>query len=94
MRLATGADLPRAGAALFRAGTASTRIERELTARRASAATKQGTVRANRWPRITFSTRRLQPGRYVLAVRMAAWANPARAKVFLSRPLVVPVPAR
>jgi hypothetical protein len=78
-------------AALFRAGTTSTRIERELTARRASAATKQGTVRANRWPRITFSTRRLLPGRYVIAVRMAAWANPARAKVFLSRPLVVPV---
>jgi len=81
-------------AALFRAGTASTRIERELTARRASAATKQGTVLANRWPRISFSTRRLLPGRYVLAVRMAAWTNPARAKVFLSRPLVVPGPAR
>jgi len=81
-------------AALFRAGTASTRIERELTARRASAATKQGTVLANRWPRITFSTRRLLPGRYVLAVRMTAWANPARAKVFLGRPLVVPAPAR
>ena len=80
-------------AKLFRAGTASTSIERELTARRASAATKQGVVLANRWPRITFSTRPLAPGRYVLAVRMSAWANPARAKVFLSRPLVVPVRA-
>jgi hypothetical protein len=77
-------------AALFRAGTASSRIERELTARRASAATKQGVVRANRWPQITFPTRRLAPGRYILAVRLAAWANPARAKVFLGRPLVVP----
>ena len=49
---------------------------------------------ANRWPRITFSTRRLLPGRYVVAVRMTAWANPARAKVFLGRPFVVPTPAR
>ena len=81
-------------AALFRAGTASTRIERELTARRPSAATKQGTVRANGVPRITFSTRQLLPGRYVVAVRLAAWANPTRAKVFLGRPLVVPAGPR
>ena len=76
-------------AALFRAGTTTSRIERELTARRASLATKTGVVRANRWPRVTLSTRVLRPGRYVLAVRLSAWANPKRASVFRSRPLTV-----
>jgi hypothetical protein len=79
-------------AGLFRAGTASTRIERVLTARPASLETKQGLVRANRFPTVWLPTRRLAPGRYVLAVRLTAWANPARAKVFLSRSLVVPPP--
>jgi hypothetical protein len=81
-------------AGLFRAGTASTRIERELTSRRSSLSTKTGLLRANRWPRVTLSTRVLRPGRYVLAVRLVAWANPKRASVFVSRPLAVARPVR
>jgi len=77
-------------AGLFRAGTASSRIERELTARRASVATASGTVRANRVPTVRLSTRMLRPGRYVLAVRLSAWTNPKRAKVYTSRTVVVP----
>jgi hypothetical protein len=76
-------------AGLFRAGTTTSRIERELSSRRPSLATKTGLLRANRWPRVALSTRLLRPGRYVLAVRLAAWANPKRASVFLGRPLTV-----
>ena len=76
-------------AGLFRAGTTTSRIERELSARRSSLVTKTGLLRANRVPRVTLSTRVLRPGRYVLGIRLAAWANPKRASVFLGRPLTV-----
>jgi hypothetical protein len=76
-------------AAVFRAGTASADIARTLASRGASLVAASGTVRANRSPRIVLPPSRLAPGRYVLAVRLAAWANPERVSVVVSRRFLV-----
>jgi hypothetical protein len=81
-------------AAVFRAGTASTRIGRELSARRPAVAAATGILPANRRPPLALPTRLLPPGRYVLAVRMAAWANPDRVTVRVSRPFTVALLAK
>jgi hypothetical protein len=76
-------------AAVFRADTASSRIVRQLSARRPAVTAATGVLRANRRPPLSLPTRVLAPGRYVLAVRMAAWANPERVTVKVSRPFTV-----
>jgi hypothetical protein len=77
-------------AAVFRAGTGSSRIVRELSARRpAVAVAVTGTVPANRRPRVALPPRALRAGRYVMAVRLTAWANPERVSVVVSRPFHV-----
>ena len=84
-------------ASIFPAGTRASFVDRQLAARRAPLLVTAGLLRASRPNEITLPARTLPPGRYVYGLRLAAWANPARSTVIVSRPFRVsraPAPAR
>jgi hypothetical protein len=72
-------------AGVFRLGTSRAQMVAALRARAAAS----GLARANRLTRLLVPGRRLGPGRYVVGVRLAAWANPARTSVLVGRPFRV-----
>jgi hypothetical protein len=76
-------------AGVFYAGTRSSMIARELTSRRATLLASNGTLGPNRPAKIELPSLYLAPGRYVYAIRLAAWANPGRTSVVVSRPFRV-----
>jgi hypothetical protein len=76
-------------AAVFPAGTSRSRIARELARPRAPRAAVRGVGKANRIGRVVPSGRLRRPGRYVVAVRLAAWANQERVTLVVSRPFRV-----
>jgi hypothetical protein len=51
----------------------------------AAQAATSGLARANRLTRVLAPAAPLAPGRYVVGVRMAAWANPDRTSVLVGR---------
>jgi hypothetical protein len=85
----TAREEARFTAAVFPVGTHSSRIARELAARRSAVAAVRGTARASRIGRVEPTGRLRRPGRYVVAVRLAAWANPGRSTLRVSRPFRV-----
>jgi hypothetical protein len=76
-------------AGIFYAGTRSSLIERQLSARRTALVATNGTLRPYRQVEVALRLRVLPPGRYVYAIRFAAWANSARTSVVVSRPFRV-----
>ena len=52
----------------------------------------RGSLKARWRPLVRFPARRLAPGRYVYAVELRAAMNPARTRVFVSRPFSVGTP--
>jgi hypothetical protein len=77
------------GAGIFRAGTATGQIARELTARRSAIRGATGRIKSRFLPAIQFPAGTLAPGSYVYAIRLAAALNPARTSVFVSKPFRV-----
>lgn len=75
-------------AGIFPAGTATSTISRELTGRQAAILSTTGEIKANFKPRVEFRGA-LAEGRYVYAIKLAAWANPSRSEVLVSRPFSV-----
>jgi len=71
-------------AGIFKAGTSKRRINRALLrGRPRPLLVTTGMIKAKTRV-VTFKRRRLRPGRYVLAIRMRASMNPARASLLLS----------
>jgi hypothetical protein len=54
----------------------------------------KGKLRQNATRAIRFAKRRVKAGHYVYAIRLTASMNPARAKVFIGRPIQVGTPSR
>jgi hypothetical protein len=52
----------------------------------------KGILRQNASKRIAFPRRQVKPGYYVYALRLTATMNPARAKVYIGRPIQVGTP--
>jgi hypothetical protein len=91
-RISAGASeeaLFRAG--IFKAGTSKRAITRSLTSGRPRAIlSATGTIKA-KTRTITFPSRRLKRGRYVMAIRMRAAMNTRRATLIISRVIRVGV---
>ncbi len=78
-------------AAVFPAATRRSVIARALAGPRLPAGAVRGIVRASRLARVEPSRRLWRPGRYVLAVRLAAWSSRERTSVLVTGPFrVVP----
>jgi hypothetical protein len=80
-------------AGIFRVGISNRALGIRLArGRPAPLLASTGTIKAKNRV-VYFPARRLKPGRYVLAIRMAATMNPQRASLFVSRPFRVgPIP--
>jgi hypothetical protein len=76
-------------AGIFKARTSRRAIKRSLaTGRPRPALSTKGKIKA-RTMSLGFPHRRLKPGRYVFAIRMAATMNPARTSLYISRAFTV-----
>jgi hypothetical protein len=76
-------------AGIFKARTRRRSISRSLSSGRPKPAlTTKGKINA-RTMSLGFPARRLKPGRYVFAIRMAATMNPARTSLYISRAFTV-----
>ncbi|MBI4173084.1 MAG: hypothetical protein HY511_09995 [Actinobacteria bacterium] len=76
-------------AGVFAARTKAEQIGRELASVRAPVLSATGLVKAYFTPLVKLPKQSLAPGSYVYAIRLTAWANPARASVFVSKPFTV-----
>lgn len=76
-------------AGVYKAGTPQATIARELASVRAPLLSVSGLVKAYYTPAVRFPPKSLTPGSYVYAIRLTAWANPARASIFVSKPFAV-----
>jgi hypothetical protein len=79
-------------AAIFRAEAGKSAIARQLASRSGggsgAVASTRGTLRAY-YDRLVRTPAKLEPGSYVYALRLTAWANPDRKSVFVSAPFRV-----
>jgi hypothetical protein len=76
-------------AGIFKARTSRRSISRSLSSGRPKPAlSARGKINA-RTMSLGFPARRLKPGRYVFAIRMAATMNPARTSLYISRAFTV-----
>jgi hypothetical protein len=81
-------------AGIFKARTSRRSIARSLTSGRPKPVlSTRGKINA-RTMSLGLPARRLKPGRYVFAIRMAATMNPARASLYISRAFTVAGPHR
>lgn len=76
-------------AGVFGASTKAEQIGRELASVRAPVLSATGLVKAYYTPVVQLPKGALKSGSYVYAIRLTAWANPARANVFVSKPFTV-----
>ena len=76
-------------AGIFRSGTSSAQISRQLASKRSAVRRSSGTIKSRFVPAIQFPSGKLAPGRFVYAIRMAAKLNEARTSVFVSKPFQV-----
>jgi hypothetical protein len=76
-------------AGIFKARTSRRSISKSLSSGRPKPAlATKGKINA-RTMSLGFPARRLKPGRYVFAIRMAATMNPARTSLYVSRAFTV-----
>ena len=76
-------------AGIFRHGTSTSQIGRELASGRATVREVAGTIKSRFLPVIAFPSGTLAPGSYVYGIRMAAKLNADRTSVFVSKPFKV-----
>lgn len=76
-------------AGVFPATAKPADVARDLASVKAPVLSVSGLVKAYYTPLVQLPKKALKPGSYVYAIRLAAWANPARASVFVSKPFKV-----
>jgi hypothetical protein len=76
-------------AGIFRASTGRGKIKRALSGRRGAVLSTSGVIKAHRNPIVEFPQSGLRRGRYVYAIKLRASMNPARDRMFVSRPFRV-----
>ncbi|MDQ3067158.1 MAG: hypothetical protein M3R12_08435 [Actinomycetota bacterium] len=72
-------------AGIFKSGTASSQITRELAAVSSPVTKVEGLVKAGHSPRIQFPSVALPAGKYVYAIKLSAWANDSRTTTLVSK---------
>jgi hypothetical protein len=76
-------------AGIFRASAGRGKIKRALSRGRGAVLSTSGVINAHWTPIVKFPESRLRRGRYVYAIKMRASMNPARDRMFVSRPFRV-----